>query len=248
MRTTTIMLPFLLGVGFVSQVQANEESEFILGLGIGSGKSIYKGVGTETDIIPLFAYQNESFYIQGPEVGYHFIENGPLTFSALASYRLEGYESGDSRDLKGMDKRKGAFELGVSASYETDIGDWSMAALTDISNEHDGYEIALGWEKRMELTPRWSLTPGASISYRSKDLNNYYYGVKNSEATASRAAYTADSGTVFELGVSADYMIDPQQMVRFGASYQNFGSEISDSSIVEKDNTYQVSAAYIYRF
>lgn len=200
MRTTKVMLPFILGIGFVSQVQANEEADFILGLGVSSEKSIYTGVGTETDIIPVFAYKKGDFYLKGPELGYHLLNDEAFQLTAIANYRLEGYEAGDSAALAGMDERKGAFELGVSASLDTHYGEWSAKALADVSNEHDGYELALGWEKRIELSRHWSLTPEASISYRSKDLNNYYYGVKAGEATANRAAYNADSGTVYGFG------------------------------------------------
>ncbi|EAR62996.1 MipA/OmpV family protein [Neptuniibacter caesariensis] len=248
MRTTKVMLPFILGIGFISQAQANEDAEFMLGLGVSSGKSIYKGVGTETDVIPMFAYEKGDFYLMGPELGYHLVNNEQFQLTAIASYRLEGYEAGDSTALAGMDERKGAIELGIGASFDTAYGEWSATALADVSNEHDGYELALGWEKRIELSRQWSLTPEATISYRSKDLNNYYYGVKASEATANRAVYTADSGSVYGFGINADYMIDQQQMVRLGAGYTHYGNEISNSSIVEKDSNYDLSAMYIYRF
>ena len=249
MRKVTVVLPLLLGVGFISTSLASEQdSNFMLGLGVASSKSIYKGVGTETDVLPGFAYESGDFYVLGPELGYHLINTDKLTLSAIASYRMEGYEAGDSVDLRGMDERKGAFELGMSAALDTEYGEWSATALADVSGEHEGYELELGWEKRLELSQNWALTPEAALTWRSDDLNNYYYGVKASEATVNRAAYTAESGTIFSVGVNADYMIDPQQMVRFGANYNSYSSEISDSTIVEKDNNYEVSAMYLYRF
>lgn len=242
------LLPLALAIGFVSTAQANDESSLMLGLGIGSGESIYKGVKDETSVIPVFAYENGSFFVHGPELGYNFIESEELRVAAILRYRMEGFEAKDSTFLTGMAERKGALELGISASYETEYGDLSATFATDVSSEHKGHELKLGWENRIRLSSNWSVTPEASISYRSDDLNNYYFGVKESEATATRAAYKADSGVIYAVGVNADYMLDQQQMIRFGVSYQNFGSEISDSSIVEDDSSVSLSAMYIYRF
>jgi len=249
MRNTTVIVPLLLMMSGVSHVQAEtEESELMLGLGVSVEDSIYKGVGKETDVLPLFAYEKGNFFIQGPSLGYHLFETENVQISALAEYRMDGYDAKDSADLTGMADRKGAFELGVSAAYENHWGEWSATLLADVSNEHDGYELALGWEQRMELSQRWALTPEASLSYRSDDLNNYYYGVTAAEATAQRAAYVSDAGMVYEVGLNADYMIDQQQQIRVGASYQSFGDEISNSSIVEDDSSYAVQAIYLYRF
>ncbi len=249
MRKTTAILPLLLGAGLIPVAQAEgDESMFMLGLGVGSEESIYEGVGTETSVIPMIAWEKGSFYLHGPEVGYYFVDAPQLRLGTLVRYRGEGYDSGDSDELAGMDDRDGAFELGLTISYDTEYGEWSATALSDISSEHEGYELELGWEKRIRLSPDWSLTPEASISYRSDDLNNYYYGVTAGEATAQRAVYTADGDMVYEIGINADYRIDQHQMIRFGASYQHYGSEISDSSIVEDDNSYALKAMYVYRF
>ncbi len=64
----------------------------------------------------------------------------------------------------------------------------------------------------------------------------------------NRAAYTADADTVYEIGISAMYQIDQQQMIRVGASYTSYGDEIADSSIVEDDKSTSVSLLYMYRF
>lgn len=248
MRKILVLLP-LLGAGFAGGVQAEEnESSFALGIGVMSEDSIYKGVGTETDALPFFAYENGSFYVQGPEAGYYVIDNETVKVGVLAQYRSEGYEAADSAALAGMDERKGAFELGLTASYDTDYGEWSATVTGDASNEHKGHEIELGWETDIPVSSSWTITPEASVSFRSSDLNNYYYGVKASEATVNRAVYTAGSGTVYEVGVSANYMIDQQQMIQVGASYTSYGSEISDSSIVEDDKSAGVSLLYMYRF
>lgn len=249
MRKATVVVPLLLGTFLAATAHAEEnESSFMLGLGISSEDSIYKGVGRETEVMPMIAYEKGRLSIFGPSVSYNVIENDAFEVSVLAQYRMDGYDASDSTDLVGMANREGAFELGAVISYENEYGEWSAQTQADVSNEHEGYELELGWERQVQLSQNWSLVPEASITYRSDDMNTYYYGVTAAEATAQRAAYTAGGDTIYEIGVNAQYAIDQQQSIHIGASYQQFGDEISNSSIVEDDSSTEVSAAYIYRF
>jgi len=249
MRRTHAFTALLLVAGTaVAGADHDDDSSLALGLGVAYEESIYTGVDNDTTLLPMVAWESGNFYIRGPELGYHIINRDEFQLSTLLNYRTEGYEASDSTALRGMAERKGAYELGLEASLENELGEWSATALADISGEHKGYELELAWKQRLELSQRWALTPEAAISYRSGDLNNYYFGVEASEATVDRAAYTAGGGITYELGLSADYMIDQQQQLRFGASYQAYGSEISDSSIVDSDNSFGVHALYLYRF
>jgi len=224
------------------------EWQVAAGVGVGIERSPYKGVGTETNVLPLLMVEKGPFYLHGGELGYQMIRADQMTISLLANYRLEGYDASDSRDLNGMADRDGAFELGARGEMETDFGALSLTVLADVSDEHDGYEVELGWGTEYMLSPRLMLEPSIAYSYRSKDLNNYYFGVRASEANAQRAAYTADAGGLWDLGVAANYMLDEQQSIRGQLGVTVYGDEISDSSIVERDNSPYASVAYIYHF
>lgn len=249
MYKAALIAPLVVHASLFNPALAQEDtSMLLLGLGVSNDDSIYKGVSSETNPIPVFAYERDNFFIHGPSLGYNFVNREELTLGALIQYRGEGYKASDSIDLNGMKDRDGAVELGLQAAYETPYGELSAKLSADISSEHDGYEVELGWEKEIELSQQWSVSPGASISYRSDDLNNYYYGVTDAESTAQRAAYTAGADTIYEVGIDARYMIDRRQMIRLGASYALYGDEISNSSIVEDDNSYSIRAMYLYRF
>ena len=43
-------------------------------------------------------------------------------------------------------------------------------------------------------------------------------------------------------------MIREQHWISFGASYQKYGKEISNSTIVDDDNSVEVQAMYMYLF
>ena len=225
-----------------------DEWQFALGAGISTERSPYKGVGTDTDFLPLLAVEKGPFYFFGTELGYNVVESDEFGLTLLANYRGEGYDASDSRDLRGMADRDGAFELGARGEMYTDFGDLSLTVLADVSDKHDGYEVELGWGTEYMVSPRLLLEPSVAYSYRSDDLNNYYYGVRASEVTAQRAAYNADAGGIWDLSVGATYMLDEQQSIRGELGVALYGDEISDSSIVERDNSPYATLAYIYRF
>lgn len=229
-------------------VSANDQWKFGVGVGVISQKSPYKDVGTETNPFPVIYAQKGNFSLLGNQAEYQFYGNEILQFKVLGQYRLEGYEAGDSNYLTDMDEREGALELGLGASFNTPSGTWSTSILTDVSSTHEGYELALGWEKPFQLSPKWMIKPSAELSWRSSDLNNYYYGVKSNEATANRAAYSADSGMMYSAGVDALYFIDKQQTVQLGLGITSWDNEIDDSPLVERSSTPEVKAAYTFRF
>ena len=233
----------------VTSAQASDDEwDVALGIGVGASQSPYKGVGTETDVLPLLMIEKGNFSLSGPKASYDLYSSDVGYFSVLAAYRGEGFDASDSSDLTGMADRDGAFEMGLGAGMYTSVGEFSIEFLSDVSSEHDGYEVELGWENSFPLSDRCMLSPNASISYRSDDLNNHYYGVRASEATATRAAYTADAGMVGSLGVDAIWMIDEQQSLMMGVGIEFYGDEIKDSSIVDRDNSVGGHVAYVYRF
>lgn len=243
-----VILACVMCVQVIAPSYAEDEKRWALGLGANYGDSIYKGVDSETTALPLVSYQRGNLEIQGPSVGYKIIDSDDFSVDAKLGYNGGGYKASDSSFLAGMDERKGTAEAGFSVGYETGYGDLELEFAHDIGSTHKGHKTQLGWSKDIPLSQQWMITPEASVTWQSADYNNYYYGVKSTEATANRAAYTAGSDTVWEVGVGAGYRIDQSQMIRLGASYQKYGNEITNSSIVDKDSSSEVNAMYVYRF
>lgn len=249
MLATRSLLALLVASTFASGAMSEEsDSSFALGLGIGYETSVYKGIDAKATALPLILYENGGFYVRGPELGYFFFNDNAFKIGPAVRYKMDGYDAGDSDDLTGMDDRDGTVEAGIVASYATNYGDWSMAAFADAGGTHDGYQIDLGWENQFRLNENWALIPEASVSYGSADRNNYYFGVTAKEANANRAAYESGGDFSYEVGLSAQYMIDRNQMVRIGVSYEGYGSKISDSLIVDKSHSSKAGVVYVYRF
>ncbi len=228
------------------------QPDLSLGLGIGHQDSIYRGIDSKTSGLPFVAYKNGNFFVRGLEAGYYFGDTtqSPLKFGALVRYRVAGYDADDSDFLFGMSDRKSTLEAGLMASYETVYGQFGAAALGDIADKHDGYELSMGWNKPYFLDRHLILTPQLGVSWRSSDFNNYYFGVTNQERNVAlnRNAYKPGSGFVYSAGVSATYIINQNNMLILGTTYDRYGSEVKKSPIVSGSSTWETGLVYSYRF
>jgi outer membrane protein len=249
MRTTWMLIPALVMTGLTSAAIAQEESSFRLGLAVGHQSSIYRDVDGENTALPFVAYNNGNFFIRGPEAGYFFYgDESSLRIGGLVRYRMGGYDAGDSDYLTGMDDREGTLEAGVIATYPTAFGKFSAAALTDVANKHDGYELILGWNKPLFLSDNWILTPQTNLSYRSDHLNDYYVGVTEEESRWYRPAYKAKGGYAYSAGVSLTYIINKNNMLILGSTVEGYDSNVTDSPIVAKNGRVRTGLVYSYQF
>lgn len=228
---------------------AQEQSSFGVGLALGHSESLYRDMDDKSGALPYINYKNGNFFIRGLETGYFFFgDESSLQIGGLLRYRADGYDADDSDFMAGMDDRDNAVEGGLIATYPTMFGNFSVAALTDLSNKHEGYQLSADWFKPISLSDKWILTPKAGLSYHSDDLNNYYYGVKESEATAGRAAYEAGAGFTYSAGLSLTYLINQQHRLILGMTYKGYDNEVTDSSIVDASSTFNTGLIYSYKF
>jgi len=211
----------------------------------------HKGVGTEGRGIPLFLYRKEKFSLYGPMVSYSLFEDGGWSARGLAKVRFEGYDEDDSNFLRGMDDREWTLELGGALSRVLDWGRLTADFSADVLGEHDGYELALSYgydfNGVFEL-PDLRVTPSVGVNYRSSRLNDYYYGVRGSEAIAGRPRYNAGDSTGLATGLRLNYKLDEKWSLMVLVSLEWLGDEITDSPIVDKDYVMSSLVGIMYRF
>jgi outer membrane protein len=95
------------------------------------------------------------------------------------------------------------------------------------------------------------LRPSAGFVWQSEDYNDYYYGVKNSEAlnAIGRRAYSADDDINYRLGAVAVYQQKTSPwMFAGGLRYDMLGDEIDDSPIVSEDDEMTAFIGFAYQF
>jgi len=211
----------------------------------------YKGVGTESRGIPLFLYKVDRLSLYGPIVDYSLFENDGWRASAIAKVRFEGFDEDDSRYLNGMDDREWTFELGGALSRAFDWGRLMADFSADVLGEHEGYELDLSYGYDFNgafKLPALMVTPSIGVNYRSSQLNDYYYGVRSSEAIAGRPRYDAGDSTGLTTGLRLNYRLDDRWSLMGMAFLEWLGDEITDSPIVDEDYVASFLIGIMYRF
>jgi outer membrane protein len=202
----------------------------------------------KTNPVPIILYEGDSFFVRGGSLGWKFIDSKGLEFAAVGEYLADGYDSSDSDYLRGMDDRDPSFGVGAHVIWNPDALGFKLTAVTDVTDNSDGSQVR-GDVFYKYRSGDLMLKPSASIVWQSENYNDYYYGVKNSEARPGRPAYSADDETNFRLGVVAVYQEKTSPwMFLAGLRYDMYGDEISDSPIVEDDNELSALIGVAYTF
>ncbi|ENM5814326.1 MipA/OmpV family protein [Vibrio mimicus] len=196
-----------------------------------------------------FGYHGEDFNADLAGINYRFFgQTGDiLNLSTYLTGSGLSYDQDSAKSVKGMDKRNATVDLGVNADIALGDGTVSTYFQHDIFNEHKGYKTGVNYFHIVEMGSI-NFVPFAGVSYQNSDYNNYYFGVKDKEATAQRKAYRADGDFSYNLGYKLVYPINDRWEVTQTSTYTRLGSDIAHSPIVESANQWLVGATVAYHF
>ncbi|MCP3927160.1 MAG: MltA-interacting protein [Desulfobacterales bacterium] len=225
--------------------------ELSIGLGVRFEKEIYKGASSETEPIAFISYENGPFEIQAYgslDALYRVYKSSSFSMAVQVSMLMgEGYDADDSDYLKGMDELHTLYYAGIE--FEGDLlgVETGLEIVQDISGEHDGQEISLSFEYPWNVAG-FEFRPSLSLTWISKDIVDYFYGVSSREAKSDRPVYSPDS--TYE--VSLELMVMKQLFDNINAvgmvEFSTFGDEIKDSPLVEKDYEFSGVLGLLYTF
>jgi MipA family protein len=225
---------------------AADASQWGLGIGLGSESRPYRGVSNHVSVLPLVLYENRWIHFFGNTLDVKLGSVDQFSFTLRAKYALnDGYKGSDSDVLRGMDERKGSAWGGVAGTWDNLYAKLSLEWLTAGSTK--GNTVKLGVEHSFAMGG-FQLTPHLSTTWMDSKYVDYYYGVKTSEATAERAAYTGKSTANIEFGVRADYPLTRNQLITLDVGDLQRGSGIKDSPLVDKSSAVGVRVGYLYKF
>ena len=92
------------------------------------------------------------------------------------------------------------------------------------------------------------LTPNIGVNYRSRQLNDYYYGVRASEVIAGRPEYDVGDSVGLMVGAGIYYILSENMSLMGMISFEWLGDEIKNSPIVDEDYLEAFLLGMIYRF
>jgi outer membrane protein len=219
------------------------------GLSVRLQPSLYRGADQSSDVLPLFIYDSQYFYLESYRAGLKLEREGWRT-ELFVQRRFEGFASNHvPESMTGMEKRAIGGDVGIGTQHAWGNGTAYAELLTDASGNSDGTELRLGYRYEGWWNGRLRWRPYATVSLRNAKLNNYYYGVQPSEATAERPAYEPGSGVNLEFGVQAAYRLSEHWQLLGGVSLLQVSSGIRGSPVVEdRAITPSVTLGLLYGF
>lgn len=198
-------------------------------------RSPYQGGGNRYDVLPLYLYEGERFFLHANRGGVKLLNgDGAQRVDLFVEQRLEGFPADRlPASLAGMATRDSGIDLGVSWRWRQPWGTVQAELLHDAGGFSKGSEFRLGYTHEWRSGP-WRLRPSLSLALRDARLNNYYYGVRPGEATPGRAAYSPGTGLNSSLGLYGSYDLSQRWRLLAGMSATLLDRKIKDSPIVQK--------------
>jgi outer membrane protein len=222
---------------------------------IGAGPYVqtqpYNGADAVVLPSPVIFFDNHLFYVRWTRVGLYFLgESGDdfsWGFSLTAQPRPFGYEDTDSKTLRGMADRSTSWEGGLAFGVENRTGFIEMLALHDLLDHSNG--TLLRAEIGTEYTwGDWYFLPSALLIWFSDPFNDYYYGVRADEATASRPAYHATAGLNAAVQAYLSYSISEHWHVLGNLRTDYLNPTIRNSPITDDDFMVSGMVSLLYSF
>ena len=204
-----------------------------LGLAMRFEASPYRGGGTRNDLVPIYVYEGKRVFLEAYRVGLKLHETPDSRFDVFVGYRFEGFPYDHiPASLAGMANRGSGVDLGLGNQPRKPWGTLFGAVLHAAAGGSNGTEARVGYRYDWAIG-KLQLQPQIAFAARDANLNNYYYGVRPSEATATRPAYEPGSGVNAEFGLSAVYPLSERWRLIGGVSAKRWSSGVRASPIVE---------------
>lgn len=225
-----------------------DKSSWGLGVGVVAIKKPYRGIDTKTLGLPVVSYENKWISASIPTFDVKLYSGNSLSFRLRARYAGgDGYEADDSPVLAGMEERKASLWAGAAVIWKTDFANFTGEVLADTMGKSKGKRARLQVDRRF-AAGRFGFTPRLAAEWIDDKYVDYYYGVRQSEATAARTFYEGKSTTNILAGVRVDYTPAKHHTLYLDLAASRFGSTVKDSPLVDKPNQTSIGLSYVYRY
>jgi outer membrane protein len=129
-------------------------------------------------------------------------------------------------------RRDYAVELGFETLFDGEWGAATLRGFHDVSGTHDGFEIGADYDYRF-VHGRFSLAPSVGVEYKSRALNDYYWGVHADEASANIVEYHVDAGFGWHAGLRINYYVTKHLRAALSVNYERLQDSVAESPLVE---------------
>lgn len=210
---------------------------------------LWRGDKAVLDFDGAGEYRKNGFFAEaaqgtqdGLNLGYTLWQNNYWTVELLAGSLNGLYEPDYDISITPADDeatrndklyKRNTFYQGTGIRLSHYVGDYVVQyrLLTDTFDNNgvmSTLRIGRGWQYR-----NWSFHGIVSAEYASAKTNNYWFGVKEDEATEKYPVYSSNSGISYNLRLGAAKPINEKWVFRAYTGYILFSEGARDSSFVE---------------
>lgn len=222
-------------------------SSWGLGVGVAAIEKPYRDFDTETIGLPIVSFENRWISTSIPTFDVKLYSGRALSFRLRARYAGDGYEADDSPFLAGMDERKASLWAGAAVVWKAGFATVTGEFVGDAMGKSKGTRARLQMDRRF-AAGKFGFTPRLAADWVDDKYVDYYYGVRPSEATTTRAYYAGEATTNIHAGLRVDYTPTQHHTLFFDMGASRFGSTVKDSPLVDEPNQTSIGLGYVYRF
>jgi outer membrane protein len=233
---------------FANTTFAQEAKNFSVVAAYFSGGNVYVGASSAFRFAPSISYESDSYKISIQDgVAYKILDNEGFKLSAALSPRFAPYDSTDSAALADM-TRKMTIDAKLSGAFDIIRGSTlKVSYSTELTSKHGGSLLDLAISQFFPIGGQPFIFSLGTKRHDSK-LAHYKFGVKDTEATASRAVYAPGATNLTYVSVNTFYDLS-RTVSAFANVTANFlPNEATRSPIVSKSETVTAIIGLAYRF
>jgi outer membrane protein len=225
---------------------APDNVDLSVGGGVVFAPRPYVGAHAAVIPIPVVNVRYKRLFAEGIRGGVQFLRKGQLTGNAYMQANFEGLEADDSPDLEGMENRSMSADAGAEIVYRARPVGFRVNVLSDVLGRNSGQEVTVQAVTGAPLGSRGFLLASIGPRWLSANRVNYNYGVRDSEATPDRPAYTGTASWNWDLTFGANIRFAQKWSLFVLFSREAFGSPIEHSPIVAGSAAYSLISALTY--
>ncbi|MEA9389668.1 MipA/OmpV family protein [Acerihabitans sp. TG2] len=225
-------------------------ADISLGLGGFLTRSPYDAKRNDYSVWPVFNYDNDSWYIQGDEVGGYVLNDDTHELKVKAYYFDQEYQpkEGHGRAMRHLDKRHTTVMSGMSYQYTTAFGAIHTQLATDIRNRSQGVVANLAYLNMVQWA-KLSLIPEVGLDWANGQQTRYYYGISSAESARSGLArYRPSANVTPYLSLMTVYNVTAHWNTYASARVNFLAATVRNSPIVNQDRTEAFSVGVNYNF
>ena len=249
---------------FTEQSISINQWHLSLSAGVGAiTNPLHGGDNIPLVVIPQVAFYAKQWFFDNGRLGYSFLQTPKHHLNLVTELNTESRffidwhpkniftlqssafntqqvieEESEARsvNINTLHKRQLALDAGLAYHYVNEEHVFSVQALHDVTDVYSGVRGALQWQYHT-LFGQLKIKPTLGINYKSSELNNYFYGLKDGETQFGKI----DVGSSWQpyAKIDARWPLSKADSLRFHIAYYDY-SAMDGSPLFER--TYSMTA------